>query len=75
VKAFLARPRVRKALLVTGGILGILAIYALITGVIVAMFRFASQLVVDIFFTILMGAGISSCIYEVRCSYWHLMIN
>jgi len=49
----------------TAGILGGLAIWGLVTGVIVAMFRFASQLVLDTFFSVLMGAGITMCIFEV----------
>jgi len=72
VKAFVQRPRVRKALVVVGGILTGLAIWGLVTGVIMAMFRFASQLVLDSFFTLLMGAGISACLYEVRCSLDHM---
>jgi hypothetical protein len=57
---------------VAGGILTGLAIWGLVTGVIMAMFRFASQLVLDSFFTLLMGAGISACLYEVRPSVDHM---
>ena len=69
VRSFIQRPRVRKALVVAGGILTVLAIWGLVTGVIVAMFRFASQLVLDSFFTLLMGVFISSSLYEVRSSF------
>jgi len=63
-RSFFAGPRVRKGLWMTAGILGGLAIWGLVTGVIVAMFRFASQLVLDTFFSVLMGAGITMCIFE-----------
>lgn len=45
------------------------------TGVIVAMFRFASQLVLDTFFTVLMGAGISACMYEVSFCFCDPAMN
>ena len=59
--------------MVAGGILTGLAIWGLVTGVIMAMFRFASQLVLDSFFTLLMGAFISSCLYEVRSFFDRMM--
>lgn len=47
VKAFIARPAVRKTLAVIAGITLVTAIYAVAIGAFVALFRFASQVVLD----------------------------
>jgi hypothetical protein len=65
IKAFFMRTRVKKTCAVILFTLATLAFYALVTGVFVAAFRFASQLVLDMLLVTLFGGFFTWTIWRV----------
>jgi hypothetical protein len=65
VKAFLTKPRVKKTLMVIFGIVATLALWAAVTGVFVALFRFTSQIVLDLCLVSLFGGFFTWTLWRV----------
>lgn len=69
VRTLIANPRVRKTLAVIASITMIVAIYALAVGAFVALFRLASQVVLDAAMVAIFGSFVTFTLIEVSLTY------